>query len=285
MRLTLRKNTLWLAALLTLLSVWVAIFPASTSAASDIALFNEAVDACSFEVGGEGACQAGFRAAAFHVRQGPLIACDSAGFTSSSKYRQACIDGANRGIAAAGMSNYQLKVCGKYLKGYVAGANNLYFQRLTSCMTSTPKTAPKKSASKSSKKPASQPTPKKPASQKPSAKKSSQPQSSQTSQAAQSQPASSTSPPPEDPAIKCDHNNCDLIAKYVNPAIDLFSLCFGLIAVISLIAGGIQYSASQGDPQKTAMAKSRITNTILAIFAYLFLWTFLQFLVPGGAFH
>jgi hypothetical protein len=89
----------------------------------------------------------------------------------------------------------------------------------------------------------------------------------------------------EDPAVYCGASNCDFVAKYVNPAVNLFSLSFGLIAVISLILGGIQYSASEGDPQKAAAAKSRISNTILAIFAYLFFYVFFQFLIPGGLFH
>ena len=78
---------------------------------------------------------------------------------------------------------------------------------------------------------------------------------------------------------------CDLIATYVNPLINLLSVAFGLIAVISLILGGIQYSASQGDPQKASQAKDRISNTMIAIIAYLFLYALLQFLIPGGLFH
>jgi len=85
--------------------------------------------------------------------------------------------------------------------------------------------------------------------------------------------------------VDCGANNCDLIAKYINPGIDLFSAIFGLVAVISLILGGIQYSASEGDPQKASAAKRRITNTVLAIFVYLFFYGFLQFIIPGGAFH
>lgn len=80
-------------------------------------------------------------------------------------------------------------------------------------------------------------------------------------------------------------SGCDLVNNYVNPFINLLSIAFGLIAVISLILGGIQYSTSQGDPQKSAQAKSRISNTLLAIFAYLFLYAFLQFLIPGGLFN
>jgi hypothetical protein len=88
------------------------------------------------------------------------------------------------------------------------------------------------------------------------------------------------------PTTPCNKDaGCDLIETYVNPLVNLLSVAFGLIAVISLIMGGIQYSASQGDPQKSAQAKSRITNTLIAIFAYLFLYAFLQFLIPGGLFH
>jgi hypothetical protein len=83
----------------------------------------------------------------------------------------------------------------------------------------------------------------------------------------------------------CTTRHCDLISTYVNPAINLFSVMFGLIAVISIILGGIQYSASEGDPQKASKAKNRIVNTIFAIFAYALLYGFLQFLVPGGFLH
>lgn len=91
--------------------------------------------------------------------------------------------------------------------------------------------------------------------------------------------------PPSSPPINCSKDNCDLIKAYVNPAINLLSAMFGLIAVISLIMGGIQYAASEGDPQKAASAKGRLYNTLIAIFAYLFLYAILQFLIPGGLFN
>jgi len=88
-----------------------------------------------------------------------------------------------------------------------------------------------------------------------------------------------------DPDANCTNGQCDLIKKYVNPSINLLSLSFGLIAVGSLIAGGIQYSTSVGDSQKVSNAKKRIFNTLLAVVAYLFLYSFLQFIVPGGVFN
>lgn len=84
--------------------------------------------------------------------------------------------------------------------------------------------------------------------------------------------------------VDCNEKKCDLIDRYINPAINLLSVSFGLIATISLILGGINYATSEGDPTKASKAKHRIANTIFAVVAYLFLYSFLQFLVPGGFF-
>lgn len=90
--------------------------------------------------------------------------------------------------------------------------------------------------------------------------------------------------PAADPNISCTKNACNLITKYLNPTIDLLSVSFGLLAIISIILGGVQYAASEGDPQKVSKAKSRIVNTIFAIVAYFFMYAALQFLIPGGLF-
>jgi hypothetical protein len=97
--------------------------------------------------------------------------------------------------------------------------------------------------------------------------------------------------PNSDNAVTCtgssssQNGQCDLIAKYVNPFIDILSVIFGLVAVISFILGGINFASSEGDPQKSSRAKQRIFNTIVAVVAYMFLFAFLQFLVPGGLFN
>jgi hypothetical protein len=113
---------------------------------------------------------------------------------------------------------------------------------------------------------------------------------------AASQPIPNTPDPAAcaaDPTIKscaanaravCNTTNCDLVKKYVNPAIQMLTIAFGLIAVISLVMGGIQYSASGGDPQKVTEAKKRISMTLMAVAAYAFAFAFIQFLVPGGVF-
>ena len=82
----------------------------------------------------------------------------------------------------------------------------------------------------------------------------------------------------------CSPSGCDLIDTYLNPAINMLTVAFGIIAVISIILGGIQYTASEGDPQKASRAKNRLANTVLAILAYSVMYGFLQFLVPGSFF-
>ncbi len=77
-------------------------------------------------------------------------------------------------------------------------------------------------------------------------------------------------------------NQCGLIEKYLNPFIKLLSVIVGVVVVISIIVGGIQYASSGGDPQKTAKAKARILKTVFALVAFIFLYAFLQFIVPGG---
>jgi len=73
--------------------------------------------------------------------------------------------------------------------------------------------------------------------------------------------------------------------KYVTPAIQLLSAAVGLVAVVAIITGAIEYITSAGDPQRTAAGKTHITNALLGILAYAFLYAFLQFLIPGGLFN
>jgi hypothetical protein len=82
---------------------------------------------------------------------------------------------------------------------------------------------------------------------------------------------------------KCgDINQCDLIDKYINPAINLVSILIGVAVVISITIGGIQYGSSGGDSQKVTAAKNRIRNSLLALVTFLFLYAMLNFLIPGG---
>lgn len=85
-----------------------------------------------------------------------------------------------------------------------------------------------------------------------------------------------------DPALACSRGDCDIIKNYVNPAITLMTILVGLAVVGGIIWGAIQVITSAGDPQKAASGKDHIRNAVIAVIAYVFLWAFLQWVIPGG---
>lgn len=62
------------------------------------------------------------------------------------------------------------------------------------------------------------------------------------------------------------------------------SIGVGIVAIGSLIVAGIQYSASQGDPNMTKASIKRATNTILALLLYFLIYAIIEWIVPGGLF-
>lgn len=88
----------------------------------------------------------------------------------------------------------------------------------------------------------------------------------------------------------CDTSNSNIVsnastclfAKYINPGVALLSATVGLVVIITVILGSIEYISSGGDPQRTASGKKHIMNALIGLFAYVLLYAFLQFLVPGG---
>lgn len=74
------------------------------------------------------------------------------------------------------------------------------------------------------------------------------------------------------------------VTKYIQPWVTLLTVLIGVIAVISLILAAIQYSAAGDDPGAVSKAKDRIFQTVVGLLGYLFLFAFLNFLVPGGLF-
>ena len=79
---------------------------------------------------------------------------------------------------------------------------------------------------------------------------------------------------------RCNH----FINTYVNPFIYLLSALVGVVAVISIIMAGVQYASSADDPSTVSKAKTRIFNTVIGLVAYIFLFAFFEYLVPGGIF-
>ncbi len=80
-----------------------------------------------------------------------------------------------------------------------------------------------------------------------------------------------------------DINDCKIIG-YLRDFINLLSVVVGIVVAIMIVVGGIQYSASRDNPQATAAAKQRVTNAVIALVVYVFIFAILEYLVPGGVF-
>ncbi|HTE57395.1 MAG TPA: hypothetical protein VK694_01515 [Verrucomicrobiae bacterium] len=78
-------------------------------------------------------------------------------------------------------------------------------------------------------------------------------------------------------------NQCGIVS-YLQLFINVLSGIVGVVVVIMVAVGGVQYASSKDNPQQTAAAKNRIRDAIMALVIYLFVFAFLQWLVPGGLF-
>lgn len=77
--------------------------------------------------------------------------------------------------------------------------------------------------------------------------------------------------------------NCAIIG-YIRIITDALSVLVGVVVVMMLVVGGIQYSSAGSNPQAVQAAKKRISQALFALFIYIFMAAFLQWLVPGGVF-
>ena len=77
---------------------------------------------------------------------------------------------------------------------------------------------------------------------------------------------------------------CDIVRQYLNPIINALGIIVVIAVVISIVIGGIQYTTSADQPGAVSAARQRIINAVLALLAFTFLWSFLQWIVPGGIF-
>lgn len=65
---------------------------------------------------------------------------------------------------------------------------------------------------------------------------------------------------------------------------DVLAIIVGVVIVMMIVIGGIQYSSAGSNPQAVSAAKKKISQALFALLIYFFLFAFLQWLVPGGVF-
>ena len=91
----------------------------------------------------------------------------------------------------------------------------------------------------------------------------------------------------------CDtgnQDNQDNCIKY-NPLLQWIRFFINVIssiiivgAIVMVTLAGLEYSASGDNSQTVQNAKKRITNVLLGLVSYFFLYAFLQWVIPGGVF-
>lgn len=80
----------------------------------------------------------------------------------------------------------------------------------------------------------------------------------------------------------CLRNN--KLIKDLQIIVDVMSAGVGVVVVAMIIIGGIQYSIAGDNPEKVKAARQRITNALIALVAFMFIFAFVQWLIPGGVF-
>lgn len=72
------------------------------------------------------------------------------------------------------------------------------------------------------------------------------------------------------------------IVEYIVLFSRVLSGIVGIVIVIMITIGGVQFSTARDNPQAVAAARGRIVNALLALVFYMFSFALLQWLVPGG---
>ena len=86
------------------------------------------------------------------------------------------------------------------------------------------------------------------------------------------------------PAGECVASNGDCISNDIQTVINILSVVVGIVILGMVVFGGVRYSLSRSNPQEVQAAKGHLTNAIIALITYIFIYSLLQWIVPGGIF-
>jgi hypothetical protein len=70
----------------------------------------------------------------------------------------------------------------------------------------------------------------------------------------------------------------------INNIIKVLSAGVGIIVTGSIIVAGIQYAFAGDNSQMVSNAKHRIVKSFIALIVFMFIFAFIQWIVPGGLF-
>jgi cytochrome bd-type quinol oxidase subunit 2 len=70
----------------------------------------------------------------------------------------------------------------------------------------------------------------------------------------------------------------------LNDIVNFLSALVGVVVIAVIIMGGIQYSMAGPSSEAVNKAKTRIINGLIALVAFILIYSFLQWIIPGGVF-
>ncbi len=82
--------------------------------------------------------------------------------------------------------------------------------------------------------------------------------------------------------VGCRDDFSNPILAYLVAILRFLTYGVGVVVIMMIIVGGIQYSAAGGNAQAVGAAKARILNAVIALILYIFAFAILNFVVPGG---
>lgn len=84
--------------------------------------------------------------------------------------------------------------------------------------------------------------------------------------------------------IPCSNNGQDGIWGILLLVINILTAGIGVAAVGGVVYGSILYTTAAGSMDQTKQAKMIIFNVLIGLVAYALMFSFLNFIIPGGMF-
>lgn len=72
------------------------------------------------------------------------------------------------------------------------------------------------------------------------------------------------------------------IADILNLILNILTVGASILATGSIAFAGFLYATAANNSSQVQKAKTMIFNTVIGIIAYIFMWTILEWLIPGG---
>lgn len=82
--------------------------------------------------------------------------------------------------------------------------------------------------------------------------------------------------------VNCDESEDNVITAYLNGILNFLAGGVGLVVIVMVAAGGVQYMMAGGNPQATQAALKRMTDAIVGLLFFIFLYAILMWVIPGG---